>query len=77
MASGFEVFEPLYHRAFTGQALPAHTTLTPAVGAVKYGFPIVEAGPTTTGIKFHQVLVQSPSQVLTFRLQGSQVCVPQ
>lgn len=65
-----------YH-ALTGRALPAHATLTRAAGALEYGYPIVEAGPTAAGIKFHQVLVQSPAQVPTFSLQRPQVCVLQ
>lgn len=70
-------FYPLQDHALTGRALPAHSTLTPAAGAVEDGLPIVEAGPAATGIKFHQVLIQSPAQVLTFSLQRPQVGVPQ
>lgn len=57
--------------------MPTHAALTPAASALEYGLPIVEAGPAAAGIEFHQVLVQSPVQVLTFGLQGSQVCVLQ
>lgn len=61
----------------TGSAFLTLTTLTLAAGALEYGLPIVEAGPTAAGIEFHQVLVQGPVQVPPFSLHWPQICVPQ
>lgn len=61
----------------TGRAQATQAALAPAAGALKDGHPIIEAGPTSAGVEFHQILVQGMAQVLALGLQRPQACVPQ